>query len=86
MSGNSGNSYLDQAIDVHDAALGIEPRGDLRAALVSQAHALATIAIAIELERLNEQIAGLTEAVGPIVNNDGSSDILGKALRVAYYE
>lgn len=82
----SGNSYLDQAIDVHDAAQGLEPRGDMRAALFTQAQALATIAIAIELEKLNAQIAGMTEAVGPIVNNNGSSDILGSALRVAYYE
>ena len=85
-----GNSYLDRAIDVHDAAGEFEPRGDLRAALLTQAQALATIAIAIELEKLNEQIAGMTEMVAPSVNagEDGNAgdDVLGKALRVAYYE
>lgn len=82
----NGNSYLDQAIDVHSAASALEPRGDMRAALLTEAHVVALIAIASELEKLNQQLAGITEAVGPVVNNDGSSDVLGKALRVAYYE
>lgn len=86
----SSNSYLDLAIDVVDAAENIEPRGDLRTGLLMQAQTLAMIAIATELEKMNMQIAGMTEAVGPVVNagQDGraAEDVLGKALRVAYYE
>lgn len=86
----TSNSYLDLAIDVKDASEQIDPKGDLHAAMQTQAQTLALIAIAVELEKMISLLTSMTEAVGPIVpasdNGHAGDSVLGKALRVAYYE